>query len=326
MYSRKLYLKITGSVLLLLLLSLCGAWLLITEMSFTLAFGCLVFILLITLFLIRLTNDTNRRISIFFEALRQNDTTCYYPDASDDPFLHSLYGEMNRITSLFRESQKEVEEKELYYAGILQVLTHEIRNSITPITSLSADLLTHAGGDVAVEITDGLSVINSQARNLNTFLDSYHRLTHLPDPQRQSVDIASLFGKLNRLLCAEPGSDRITYHSPEAMRIAADPNLLTLALINLVRNALQVVAGLPEGQVLVEASTIDNHPRITITDNGPGIPPELLSAIFTPFFSTKKGGSGIGLSLSKRIMQLHGGQITVFSLPDVRTAFVLEFL
>lgn len=325
MYSRKLYVKIVGSVVLIVLFALLGAWLLITGLSFSLSFGCLVVILLITLFVIRLINDVNRRISVFFESLRNNDTTQHYPDYATDPFLQKLYAEMNRISRLFSESRAEVEEKRLYYESIIRVLTHEIRNSITPIASLSADLLKHADENNPVQQKEGLEVINNQAKSLTTFLDSYHRLTHLPDPERKDIDVRQLFVKLEHLLCAEPDGRRIRYEIRENIVIHADQNLIVLALINLIRNALQAIAGREDGFVVVEASCKGKSAIITVTDNGPGIPSELLSAIFTPFFSTKSGGSGIGLSISQRIMQLHEGQISVVSVPNVSTMFALEF-
>lgn len=324
MYSRNLYGKIIASVVSIVLLSLLGAWLFITGVSYTLSFGCLVFILLITLFLIRLINDVNRRVSVFFESLRNNDTTQHFPGHADDPFLGKLYSEMNRIIALFSESRAEVEERRLYYESILRVLTHEIRNSITPIASLSADLLKHLDENNLLRQKEGLEVISSQAKSLTAFLDSYHRLTHLPDPERNVVRVGPLFAKLERLLCAEPGSRKIRYREVGNIVIHADQNLIILALINLIRNALQAVGDRPDGVVTVETG-MNRAPYITVTDNGPGIPPEHLSAIFTPFFSTKSGGSGIGLSISQRIMQLHEGQLTVSSLPNKQTVFRLEF-
>ena len=156
-------------------------------------------------------------------------------------------------------------------------------------------------------------------------MDSYHRLTHLPEPERTEVPITSLFRKMERLLCAEAGSDRIRFSSAEALTVHADQNLIVLALINLIRNALQAIEGQADAIVSVEALEADGRVYITITDNGPGISPELLSAIFTPFFSTKSGGSGIGLSISHRIMRLHVGDLTVDSLPGVRTEFRMTF-
>ncbi len=138
------------------------------------------------------------------------------------------------------------------------------------------------------------------------------------------VEVGALFQKLGRLLWAEPGHDCVNYTAPEALTLHVDPNLLVLALINLIRNALQAVDGQSDGQVHVEASLSPSGPLITVTDTGPGISPEWQETIFTPFFSTKEGGSGIGLSLTRRIMQLHDAGLTVHSIPG-RTTFTLHF-
>lgn len=333
MYSRRLYAKIVRSVVLIVLLSLIGSWLLITQLSFTLSFVCLFLILLITLFIIRSTTHFNYKLSVFFEAMRNEDTTQHFPANPDDPFMNALYADMNHILRQLGDKQIEVEEKSLYYESILRVMTHEIRNSITPIASLSADLLKHLDPVPISRQREGLEVINSQAKNLTAFLDSYHRLTHLPEPEYKMVTIQALFTKLERLLQAEPGSERIVYSGSKAgkstdkeLQIYGDVNLVTLALINLIRNALQAVEGQWDGIVRVDAyAGATGRLFITITDNGPGIPPERLSAVFTPFYSTKSGGSGIGLPISQRIMQLHGGQLSVLSIQNVRTTFKMEF-
>ena len=200
MYSRRLYAKIVGGAVLIVLLSLIGSWLLITRLSFFLSFVCLLFILLITLLLIQWINGTNRKIAIFFESVRNGNTTLRYPDKTNDPFVKDLYAEMNRIILLFSQNQNEMEEKRLYYESILRVLTHEIRNSITPIRSLSADLLKYSDTYTPEQLREGLEVIHGQAKNLSAFLDSYHRLTHLPEPERTEVPITSLFRKMERLL------------------------------------------------------------------------------------------------------------------------------
>ncbi|MDB8996781.1 ATP-binding protein [Parabacteroides distasonis] len=324
MVNLNLYLKIIGSVSLIVLFALLGSMLLITATSYFLSFVCLCFILLITLLIIRWINGTNRKIAIFFESIRNGDAALRYPDTMNDPFVKDLYAEMNRIILLFSQNQNEMEEKRLYYESILRVLTHEIRNSITPIRSLSADLLKYSDTYTLEQLREGLEVIHGQAKNLSAFLDSYHRLTHLPEPERTEVPITSLFRKMERLLCAEAGSDRIRFSSAADLTVHADQNLIVLALINLIRNALQAIEGQVDGIVSVEALETDGRVYITITDNGPGISPELLSAIFTPFFSTKSGGSGIGLSISHRIMRLHGGDLTVNSLPGVHTEFRMK--
>ena len=142
MVNRNLYLKIIGSVSLIVLFALLGSVLLITGISYFLSFVCLCVILLITLLLIQWINGTNRKIAIFFESVRNGNTTLRYPDKTNDPFVKDLYAEMNRIILLFSQNQNEMEEKRLYYESILRVLTHEIRNSITPIRSLYSGAIT----------------------------------------------------------------------------------------------------------------------------------------------------------------------------------------
>jgi len=325
MYNRRLYIKIIVGIVSIVIFSLLGSWLLISSISYFLAFVCLMVILLITLFVIRLINRTNRQISLFFDSLRNKDSSQHFPHQADDPFLQNMYNEMNKVILLLSESRSEVEEKRLYYESILRVLTHEIRNSLTPISSLSADLLAHTDSYDPEQLTEGLEVINSQARNLSTFLDSYHRLTHLPDPEIKSLPVRSLFYKLEHLLAAEPESRIIEYIAEEDLIIQVDPNLITLALINLIRNAMQAVAGISKARIKVEAITSKEKLTITISDNGPGIPPEKLSDIFIPFYSTKEGGSGIGIPLSQRIMQMHGGELSASSEPGVKTVFSLSF-
>lgn len=325
MYNRRLYQKIIAGIVAIVLFSLLGSGLLISKTSYFLALVCLLVILLITLFIIRLINRTNRQLSLFFDSLRNKDASQHFPHQADDPFLQNMYTEMNKVIQLFGESRSEIEEKRLYYESILRVLTHEIRNSLTPISSLSADLLAHTESYSPEQLTEGLEVINNQARNLSSFLDSYHRLTHLPDPARKTIAISALFIKLERLLAAEPGSQLIAYRAEEDLIVQADPNLITLALINLIRNAMQAVAGQRDARIHVNSSLHKGRATISITDNGPGIPSDKLSDIFIPFYSTKDSGSGIGIPLSQRIMQMHGGELTVISAPGEKTVFSLVF-
>lgn len=339
MYNPALYLKIIASVLGIVVFALAGAGLALSRTSFFLAFVCLVAIIAITLYLIRLTNRTNRQIALFFDSIRNEDASQHFPLHTDAPFLRKIHAEMNRVIALLSENRSELEEKRLYYESILRVLTHEIRNSLTPIRSLSADLLTHSDSYAPEQLTEGLEVINGQAHNLNAFLDSYHRLTHLPEPEKKTVVLEELFHKLERLLAAEPGHQAIVYQTRGNPVVHADPNLITLAMINLIRNAMQAVAQQPttvEQQpqavaqqvkplIRVEAFSHDGETRITITDNGPGIPLEQQSQIFLPFYSTKEGGSGIGLPLSQRIMRMHQGELSLSAKPGQNTIFTLRF-
>ena len=110
------------------------------------------------------------------------------------------------------------------------------------------------------------------------------------------------------------------------LELFADQNLISQVLINLVKNAQEAIENTQEGRVMISAATNqDLHPEICVSDNGPGIPPENLDEIFVPFFTTRQNGSGIGLSLSRQIMRVHGGNLKVISVPGRGTTFCLTF-
>lgn len=325
MLNHRLHRIIVGGITGIVLLSIIGAWLLISQTSLFFAFVCACIIAGLAIMLVRRMEKTDRQLESFFSAINNNDFNAHFTEEGNDKFLNGLFREMNRIITHFEENHAELEERRFYYESIIRVLTHEIRNSITPIASLSADLIKYSDEYGKEGTIDGLQTINRQVQQLNTFLNAYHRLTHLPDPVKAKVKICDLFDKLSRLLNSEPGSKNIRYISPENIDILLDPNLITLALINLIRNALQATANNPEPQISVEAGKEPASLFIQVTDNGEGIPQDRLEDVFIPFYSTKKEGSGIGLPLSRRIMQLHGGELNINSEPGKKTVFRLIF-
>jgi len=113
---------------------------------------------------------------------------------------------------------------------------------------------------------------------------------------------------------------------PEGLVVSMDPNLIGQVLLNLIKNSIEALEETNNPKIIVQAGLTNNQPTISITDNGPGIGPALLQEVFVPFYSTKEQGSGIGLSLSRQIMRLHGGSIGVKSLPGISTSFTLKFL
>lgn len=232
---------------------------------------------------------------------------------------------VNLILAQFKDNQNKLEERRRYIESIVRVLTHETGNSLTPIISLSDDLMKHTGEYDNEGIADVLQTINQQALQLMTFLNAYHRLAHLPDPVMARVKARALFDTLRRLLSSEPGSKNIRYAPAENIVIRMDQKLVTLALLNLIRNALQATAHRPDPQIRVEARREASSACILITDNGACISPDRLEDIFQPFYSTKPEGSGIGLPLSRRIMQLHGGELTATSTPEEGTTFKMTF-
>jgi len=325
MLNRRLHRIIVAGITGIVLFSVTGAWLLTSGTSLFFAFVCMVMIIALTGTLIKRIEKADRQLESFFSAIHHNDFTVHFTDEDHDKFLSGLFREMNRIMMQFEDNQTELEERRLYYESIIRVLTHELRNSITPIASLSADLIKHTDEYGKEGMIDGLQTIHLQAQQLNTFLHAYHQLTHLPDPVKTKVRIHILFDKLKWLLSSEQGSKNIRYNSPEDLEILLDQNLVTLALINLIRNALQTTANNPESQIRVEAGKEADSSFIQVTDNGEGIPYDRREDIFIPFYSTKKEGSGIGLPLSRRIMQLHGGELIVNSVPGEKTVFQMIF-
>jgi len=230
----------------------------------------------------------------------------------------------------------ELNEKEMEaWRNLIRVLTHEIKNSLTPIASLAASVeqgLAGAGGDDAPadpQILDALRIIQKRAVGLLAFVDAYRDLTHIPEPRYETVKAADLFDRVEQLIEAQlPGRDvrfRVAV-LPESIELTADPRLIEQVLINLLINALQALEGTQRGEISLDARIDERgRPLLRVTDNGPGIVPESIERVFIPFYSTRKEGSGIGLSLSRQIMRMHRGDLTVSSDPGVKPAFTLRF-
>lgn len=201
---------------------------------------------------------------------------------------------------------------------LIRVLTHEIMNTITPITSLSETLLHNAKG----EQRDGLEVINKTGRELISFVENYRRFTHVPKPQPTLFYLRPFLQRMISL------TDRAVELSvePADMMLYADESLISHVVTNVLKNAVQATT--PAQNISIKAFTDDRDTIIIdITNNGELIPDDVAQHIFVPFFSTKAEGSGIGLSLSRQIMRLSNGSITLIQDPkhDLVT-FRLTFL
>lgn len=241
-----------------------------------------------------------------------------------------------------QDIKNELDEKELEsWMKLIRILMHEIMNSITPITSLSESLTgiyTLEGEPVTPDriTTDtisttlkGLNVIKDQGKGLLAFVESYRQLTRIPEPQKHSFRVSQLFERLGVLFNSMMKSDNISLEFSIAdpfLEISADQNLISQVLINLLKNAFEANDGAVNGKIIISASlNRDARPEICVTDNGPGIPPENIDKIFVPFFTTRENGSGIGLSVSRQIMRMHGGSLKVRSIPEKETTFCLCF-
>lgn len=234
------------------------------------------------------------------------------------------------------EALEETESKA--WQKLLNVMTHEIMNSVAPISSLADTLKNRLQAAVSelpertASIDDleiGIDTIKRRSEGLLKFAETYRNLNKITKLTLQQVYIRDIFETLHRLM--EPTLDKknieleIILKDPDLM-LQADVNLLEQVLINLVINAAEAVKERPEPRILLSAYiTPGNRVVIKIADNGVGMPEEIMDKIFIPFFSTRKTGSGIGLSLCKQIMMLHKGSIQVQSKEGEGTAFLLQF-
>ena len=234
-----------------------------------------------------------------------------------------------------------LDEKELdSWIRLIRVMMHEIINSIAPITSLSESLgrLYSVDGKpvepgsidekTISKTIQGLGVIRSQGDGLLSFIESYRRLTRLPKPEMKAVRMEDLLSRLSVLYQSFESRNKAEMRTqclPPDLEIFADEGMVSLCLVNLVKNAMQSNEDNSEGRITVTAGMHNGRPEITVADNGPGISTELLEEIFVPFFTTREDGSGIGLSISRQIMRLHGGSLRVKSTPQKETVFTMGF-
>jgi nitrogen fixation/metabolism regulation signal transduction histidine kinase len=236
-----------------------------------------------------------------------------------------------------QDIRSELEEKEIdAWQKLIRVLTHEIMNSMTPISSLAAtaqDLVAKSGPpddpEFRNDIEMALRTIAKRSQGLLHFVEGYRNLMRIPKPNLKFIPARDLFSRVAQLLqarLAEGGARLESSARPENLELLADPDLLEQVLINLLINAADAVRGRENGQVELAAYLDERgRPVVQVRDNGVGIPEENLDKIFIPFFSTKEGGSGIGLSLSRQVMQLHNGTISVSSRPGSGSVFTLRF-
>lgn len=222
---------------------------------------------------------------------------------------------------------------------LLSVMTHEIMNSVAPISSLAETLkrqLDKSREETAEErqssfedLVLGVETIQRRSEGLLKFAQTYRNLNKITTLNLKKVFVRDLFENLNQLMAPTLEQKRIELEiilkDPELM-VQVDPNLVEQVLINLLVNAMEAVKDRPEPRITLFAATLaSNKVVLKISDNGTGIGEELMDKIFIPFFSTKKSGSGIGLSLCKQIMMLHKGNIQVHSVEGEGTAFTLTF-
>ena len=221
---------------------------------------------------------------------------------------------------------------------LLSVMTHEIMNSIAPISSLADTLksrllqslpsLNNESGSVD-DLELGIDTIKRRSEGLLKFAETYRNLNKITTPNLKKIYVRDLFESINQLM--QPTLDQKNIDLQIILKdtgiiLEADTNLVEQVLINLVVNSIEAVKDKPDAKIVLSSYRDSNNKMvISVADNGTGMPAEVIDKIFIPFFSTKKNGSGIGLSLSKQIMMLHRGNIQIHSVEGVGTSFLLNF-
>jgi signal transduction histidine kinase len=248
----------------------------------------------------------------------------------------TVHGKAQRVAALL-PVESELESETLNaWRQLVQVLTHEIMNSLTPVASLSStaqglllELHPQLEGEAAADLGTALDAIARRATSLADFVGSYRSLSSMPEPVPEQVDVQQLFARVSALVgpaWQARGGELTMLVEPGSLALVADPGQLEQALINLLKNALEATAGLAAPRATVHARLVRGaRLRIDVSDNGPGVPDELLAHIFTPFFTTKKGGRGIGLALVRQLVHANGGTVRHVRPVTGGARFVLGF-
>jgi nitrogen fixation/metabolism regulation signal transduction histidine kinase len=240
----------------------------------------------------------------------------------------------------FQDIKSEIELKEIEaWHKLIRILTHEIMNSITPITSLTETMQTmlskdgiqkplHTLDDETIgDLLFSLKTIEKRSNGLIDFVGDYRKLTRVPQPVFEAVEVTALLQGIESLMRPTLEKEQIEMYveiDPNLESLPLDPKLIEQVLLNLITNSKHALRGIDRPKIELKSYQINDAVFISVSDNGTGIPKKEIQEIFTPFFSTKEEGSGIGLSLSKQIMHLHSGRISVSSTPNECTSFVLK--
>jgi two-component system nitrogen regulation sensor histidine kinase NtrY len=253
-----------------------------------------------------------------------------------------LLDERHRLIS-FQNIRDELDQREVDFSQkLIKVLTHEIMNSVTPIISLTKlirdRLVDENSGELAVQnlaseerrdLARGLASIHSRGGGLPKFVQAYSALTNLPRPSIADVDVAGLLDRVQVLMGPALATDGVALQVQAVggnLTVRADPQQIEQVLINLVKNAAEALAGRDDGRVVLRGARDDQGKVLMqVIDNGPGIDAAHVDDIFLPFFTTKRSGSGVGLSVSRQIMALNKGLLSVKPALGGGSEFTLRF-
>jgi nitrogen fixation/metabolism regulation signal transduction histidine kinase len=227
----------------------------------------------------------------------------------------------------------ELEMKEMEsWIRLIRVMTHEIMNSIAPITSLSDTMRTLYRQEIdnkqATNTLEAFETIHATSAGLLTFVESYRKFTSIPTPKKETLRLRPLAERVAKLYKTEFQKKNISFATsiPESLSIRADENQIAQVLTNLLKNALEAIETTENERITISAKQIEpNLIAVEVANTGRPISPDVLPQIFIPFFTTKSGGSGVGLSVSRYIMRLHGGKLHPPVYKHGMTTFQLIF-
>ena len=297
---------------------------------------------------VRDLNEVSEQLVNVFERLKTGGRELLRIRIGDEFVQLSIYaieltlrGENVKLISV-QNIQNELDEKEMEaWQNLVRVLTHEIMNSVTPISSLAGiveeEIKPHTTGENGIALTRdqlsdihlSLQTISKRSEGLIQFVKEFRSLTSVPKPKPAQIRIRELLEELVMLHRKDLSENSVELNIsvyPEDLTLTADKNMIEQVLINLLKNAIQSFDDQLEKRIELRAYLNEkSRTIISIADNGSGIDPEALEKIFIPFFTTKKNGSGIGLSLSRQIMRQHHGSLTVKSTVGKGTEFAMRF-
>ena len=289
------------------------------KLGFVILLCIIVAIVAAVIATLRTRHKDIKKVAYMMDALEDGELNFRFQDNSK--FNRTL----NRIRTIF-EKQRQAHEQDSW-TKLIRVLTHEIMNTVSPIASLS-DALSKSmdkDGHSPLDVKAGLDTISDSSKNLIKFVETYRELSGVARPARKAIDLQELIDgvmALNREYAASCGAV-CSYRPQEAdLMIYADEGQISQILINLIKNALQADAR----HIDISARLgKDDEVIVLVANDGDPIPVSAQEQIFIPFFTTKKEGSGIGLSLARQIMRQHNGSIELLQSDASRTVFELRF-
>ncbi len=289
------------------------------KLGFVILLCIIVAIVAAVVATLRTRHKDIKKVAYMMDALEDGELNFRFQDNSK--FNRTL----NRIRTIF-EKQRQAHEQDSW-TKLIRVLTHEIMNTVSPIASLS-DALSKSmdkDGHSPLDVKAGLDTISDSSKNLIKFVETYRELSGVARPARKAIDLQELMDgvmALNREYAASCGAV-CSYRPQEAdLMIYADEGQISQILINLIKNALQADAR----HIDISARLgKDDEVIVLVANDGEPIPPSAREQIFIPFYTTKKEGSGIGLSLARQIMRQHNGSIELLQSDASRTVFELRF-